>query len=412
MQSLHLFQNHKERFYFLFVVFFISVFNLSLEYNNFFNFTKNEVYNTDVKVINIYHKNSYDVLKLQNDDITFFTSIDKNSDIKQLDNLNIYIITSKINFYRYLKGFYTKSFGITKLKDKKTLQKSLYNYIGSQHKDQTLSSLYSALFLAIPVQSDLRDIFSTYGISHLIAISGFHLGVLSVVFYFLLNLIYKPIHQRYIPYRNKRFDIMVVVGFLLFLYMYLVQTPPSLLRAFVMFIFGFYLLRQNIKLVSFETLFIVVVTIVSLFPKLLFSLSLWFSVAGVFYIFLFLKYFSTVNRYLQLIFFNFWIYLAINPIVHHFFDTTSLIQLVSPILTILFTLFYPITLVLHIFGIGWVFDSALSFFINLDFNTTQAQTPLWLFVLYLLLSFGSIFSKKTFFVLNIFLICINITFLV
>ncbi len=315
-------------------------------------------------------------------------------------------MTNNINFYQYLKGFYAKSFNISILKTS-TNKIATYNFIEKQHPNKSIASFYNALFLATPVDKNIREMCSYFGVSHLVAISGFHLGVMSLVLYFILHLLYNNIHQKYFPYRNKRFDIMLVVTIILFIYLLFVNLVPSLLRAFVMFVFALFLLRNNIKLLSFETLFIIVLFIIALFPKLLFSLSLWFSVAGVFYIFLFLHYFKNSNKYLQFIVFNFWIYLAMNPIVHYFFPTTTIEQLFSPIFTLLFTIFYPLVALLHIFQIGNLLDSAIIYLMNYHITPIETHTPLIFFLLYIITSLLSIFYKYLFFFLNILFLLFN-----
>jgi competence protein ComEC len=320
----------------------------------------------------------------------------------------MFVVTQKINFHSYLKGFYTKSFNITKLENLTSKKEYIYNTIASQHSSKSITSLYSALYLATPLNSQIRELASNLGISHLIAISGFHLGLMSLVLYFIIHLLYSKIHKVFVPYRNKRFDIMIIVTIILFAYLLFLDFPASLLRAFVMFVFALFLLRSNIKLISFETLFIISIFIIALFPKLLFSLSLWFSIAGVFYIFLFLKYFNNIHKYLQFFMFNFWIFLAINPIVHYFFPTTTIEQLYSPILTILFSLFYPVSVLLHFLNLGGILDGLLQYLIHVDIKSIEVYTPLWVFVTYLLISFFSIFNKKFFIVLNIYLILYNV----
>jgi competence protein ComEC len=401
MEDLPLFQNKKERFYFLFFILVIFTFNIFLQYKKFQEFKYEEVFQTDATIINIYPKQNYQVLKIQTDNLVCFTSTSNTIRYKKFQNINLYLLTKKISFLEYLKGFYTKNFNLTTIDTPPSNKHSLISFIQSQHVSQEISSLYSSLFLAVPIDANLRDTFSSYGISHLIAISGFHLGIISFVLYFLLHIIYSSIHQNYFPYRNKRFDLMLIVSIILFGYLVFVNIVPSLLRSFVMFIFGLFLLRNNIKLFSFETLLIIVLIILALFPKLLFSLSLWFSVVGVFYIYLFIQYFKDLNRYFSFILFNFWIYLAINPIVHHFFATTSLEQLYSPILTILFTIFYPLSLFLHLITYGGLLDPILTFGLNFPISSYDKFTPSWFFVLYIVISFLSIISKKLFIVLNI-----------
>ncbi len=401
MESLPLFKNKKERVYFLLIILFLFLFNISILYNNYKSFKQDEIIETKATILNIYNKDKYNILKLKSNNFTFFTSIDKQSTYKKLQNINIYIVTKDINFYDYLKGFYTKSFNINIIENIPLLKNNINNFIYSQHINDDISSLYSALFLAINVNEQIRQLCSNFGISHLVAISGFHLGVISFVLYFLISLLYSPIHQKYFPYRNKRFDLLIVISIILFSYLLFVDLVPSLLRSFVMFIFGLFLLRNNIKILSFETLLIIVLIIIALFPKLLFSISLWFSVAGVFYIYLFLHYFKNLNKYFQFILFNFWIYFAMNPIVHYFFGTTSLEQLYSPIITLIFTLFYPLAAALHILNIGNLLDSLLELLLSYEVQTKEVFTPLWLFISYIIISLFSIFSKKAFVVLNI-----------
>jgi len=404
MEPLSLFQNSFQRLLFFLGVFCFFSFNLFLEYSSYKNFIKEEVIQVDATILNIYEKKTYNVIKLKSKKITFFTSISKEYPLKQLQKLNLYIITQKISFFEYLKGFYTKSFNHNLLSTNSTFKTNLQDIISSNHMDKNISSLYNALFLAINITPALRDFTSNYGIAHLVAISGFHIGVISLILYFIFNIFYSPIHQKYFPYRNKRFDILILVSIFLFGYLILLDFVPSLLRAFVMFIFGIFLLRSNIKLLSFETLLIIVILILALFPKLLFSLSLWFSVAGVFYIFLFLQYFQKLNKYFQLLFFNLWIYLAINPIVHYFFPQTSYEQLYSPLLTIAFAIFYPLVAFLHLVGFGNLFDTFLLSWVSMEVISFEKVTTFWFFIFYLIISFLSIVEKRAFIALNILMI--------
>ena len=408
MEVLPLFKNNKEKKYFFFVVFLVFTFNLYLNFINYQNFKDEEVFKTDATILNIYKKENYQVLKLKTKNFICFTSANLVTSYKKLQEINLYLITKDISYYQFLNRFYTKNFNLKILPLKNSVKQNIYNKIDAQHINKDLSSTFLALFLAVPIENNVRNICANLGISHLIAISGFHLGIISLVLYYILNLIYKPLHQKYLPYRNKKFDLTLMIIVILFGYLMLTDLVPSLLRAFTMFIFGIFLLRNNIKLLSFETLLIVVLLIIALFPKLLFSLSLWFSVLGVFYIFLFIKYFKNLNRYIQFIIFNFWIYLAINPIIHYFFGTTAYEQLYSPILTILFTVFYPLTAFLHLIGYGGIFDDIITQGINMEIKSYELFTPVWFFIIYLLISFYAIISKKGFILLNIFFILYNL----
>lgn len=403
MEPLYLVQSKKEWFYlFLSLSFFIFL-SFLFEYSKYKDFQSNEIYFSDFEIQNIYPKENYTILKIKTDNFTCFTQYKGDLLFAKKDNITLYVDTRKISFLEYIQGFYTHSFGIEQT-NKPILQQKQIEYIDKQHNTPYISSIFKGLFLAIPLDKDLQEYNSSLGISHLFAISGFHLGIIVGFFYFLLNTIYKPIHQQFFPYRNKRYDILLSITLILLFYLYYIGFVPSFLRSFVMFIFGLYLLRSNIKIFSYTTLLLVIFFILILFPKLLFSLSFWFSISGVFYIYLYIQYFKNLNKFISIIFFNLWIFLAMNPIVHYFFDTTSLYQFFSPILTLLFIIFYPLMLILHILGIGGIFDQYLLIFFSFDIDIKNIATPLSFFVAYIILSLGAIFNRYIFYLLNIALV--------
>jgi competence protein ComEC len=137
-------------------------------------------------------------------------------------------------------------------------------------------------------------------------------------------------------------------------------------------------------------------------------LSLWLSIFGVFYIFLFIQYFSNLNKIISFILFNVWIFLSINPIVHYFFGIVSLSQLYSPLFTIGFVVFYPIELFLHLINMGGLLDNFIEMWLSIKPFSKEVFTPIWFFGSYILLSLFSIVSKKIFILFNIIMICFNL----
>lgn len=395
---------HQNIILFLLLILFIFTINISIEYSKYKELIYEEVYETKVEIVNIYKKKKVNILRLKNKNFEFFTSVNKDLKFHKLDVIQIAFLTNKISFISYLKGFYAKKIYIDKLTKNSNLKDLISKKINSNHIDSKISEVFNALFLAIPVSSQLRDVFSNYGITHLIALSGFHLSVLSFLIYWIIFFPYDFVHKRYFPYRNKKFDLILISLTFLFMYLLLTNIVPSLLRAFVMLSLGIFLLRSNIKLISFTNLLFTFLLIVAFFPKYIFSISLWFSMSGVFYIFLYIKYFSEIkSMIIKLLLFNFWIYFAMNPIVHYFFPNTTYEQLYSPFITILFTFFYPIELFLHLFGFAGIFDSYLKIFLEKEFIMFDVTTHLFIFILYISLSFLSIKSKKSFILLNILL---------
>ncbi len=392
----------------LLVLIIILLINISIEYSKYQELIDDEVYETKVKVLNIYPKKDYNILRLSASNFDFFTNIDKSESVEKLDILNILILSKNISFLDYLKGFYAKSIIFKKIEKQSSFKDEIIKKIDSNHEDNITKELFQALFLAIPISKELRDICTNYGISHLIALSGFHLGVLSFVIYWIFYFPYTYLHKKYFLYRNKKYDLLLISISFLFFYLILTNVVPSLLRAFVMFVFAIFLLRYNIKLFSYTTLFIVFLIVISLFPKYFFSLGFWFSIIAVFYIFLFLQYFSKLNKYLQIVLFNLWMFLIFNPIVHFYFPQTSYEQFLSPLITILFTFFYPFEIFAHIFDFAIYFDGFIKKFLYWDMYVYNVETPFYFFIVYLMFSLASIFYKKAFWVLNILMIIFNL----
>jgi competence protein ComEC len=394
----------------LLIIIFLSIFliNISIEYKKYQELIDEEVYETNVEVLNVYEKPNYNILRLRSNNFDFFTNIDKSKIVEKSDVLNILITTRNLSFLDYLKGFYTKNIYFDKLEKKSSFKDKIIKKIDSNHKDKIVQELFQALFLAIPISKELRTICTNYGISHLIALSGFHLGVLSFVIYWIFYFPYSFLHSKYFSYRNKKYDLLLLSIFFLFTYLLLTDIVPSLLRSFVMFVLGIFLLRSNIKIFSFMTLFFTFLIVVSLFPKYLFSLGFWFSIIAVFYIFLFIEYFKNLNKYIQIFIFNFWIFLIFNPIVHFYFPQTSYEQFLSPIITILFTIFYPVEIFAHIFDLAIYFDYFIKSFLFHEMYVYEVKTPFYFFIFYLIVSFTSIFYKKAFWLLNILMLLFNL----
>ncbi|MCT7634280.1 ComEC/Rec2 family competence protein [Aliarcobacter butzleri] len=392
----------------IFILFFALLINILLEYGKYLEFIDEEVFETKVEVLNIYQKDDFDILKLKTSNFEFFTSIPKNQEIKKFDLLNILIVSRNIDFIDYLKGFYTKTIYFDELQKEQTFKDKIIKNIENNHQDEKIIELFNALFLAVPVSKELRDVITAYGIAHVVALSGFHLVVLSFVIYWILYFPYKFFQDRYFPYRNRKLDILLITTAILFYYLILTDIVPSLLRAFVMFCLGIYLLRSNIKILSYMTLFYTFLIVIAFYPKYIFSIGFWFSIFAVFYIYLFIQYFKNYDKWLLFIFFNIWMFLIFNPIVHYYFPQTSYEQFYSIPITIFFNFFYPAEIFAHIFGFSNYFDEYLKIFIEHKIYVYEVFTPLYFYILYLFVSFLSIWSKKAFIMLNILMIGFNI----
>ena len=384
--------------FFLFVI----LIRLSIEYQAYQNFISKPFYYTHAKVLNAYEKakgnKRYQVLKLRSEDgFTFYTT-NYSKDNFNHKRLRLQIFPNKsISFSDYLGTLYVKS----RIKAQEllplTFKDDLLEKVAKQHKDTSLQSFYNAIFFATPLEKYLREKISMLGVSHLVALSGFHLGILWGLVYGLLLLLYRPLQQRFFPYRHALFDVGIVAMMILGVYLWFVDFPPSLLRSYAMVLVGWIVLLLGMELLSFTFLATIILILVALFPSLVVSLSFGLSVAGVFYIFLLLQYSKGVKTWIiTLIFIPLGIFVLILPVVHTVFAVTSSYQLLSPLLSLLFIPFYPLVMVLHLLGFGSLFDTALLALFSMPQSSTEALFPVWAMLGYVSLSIGAIWSEKLF----------------
>jgi len=401
LSKTELFLSYRHKVLALALLSFLFSISLFSEYRQFKKLTEFDDYITTVWVEKQYRKKDYWVLKHQSiEGFSFYTSSKEN--LKELEGnyLRVRLFTDKIDLFSYLKGFYVPTQMLSHLQGK-VQRYVLMNKLKKLHTPLS-APVYNALFFAGSIPSSLRHQLSALGINHLLAISGFHLGVLSFLLFFILRLVYKPLQGRFFPYRNANRDIALFVLTVLFGYLYFLDFVPSLLRAFAMSVFAYFLYDRGMKIVSFSSLFLVVCFLIALWPKLLFALGFWFSVAGVFYIFLFLHHMKGLKAWQSFIFLHFWVYITMLPVVHYFYGSFSFYQLYSPLLSMLFILFYPLTLLLHLFSAGFVLDPILDYILGLSINVVDLFTNFWLLILYLILSLLSIVHRRFFYLLGLF----------
>lgn len=380
----------------------VILIRLFFEYQAYQNFIGKPFYYTHANVLNTYKKSKgdqhYQVLKLRSTEgLTFYTT-NYSQDHFDHKRLRLQIFPNKnISFVGYLGTFYVKS----RMKGQEvlpvTFKDRLLEKVASQHENTSLGSFYNAIFFATLLEKELREKISMLGVSHLVALSGFHLGILWGLVYGFLLLLYRPFQQHFFPYRHALFDVGAMAMILLGVYLWFVDFPPSLLRSYAMVLVGWMVLLLGLELLSFTFLTTIVLILVALFPSMLVSLSFWLSVAGVFYIFLVLQHSKGFNAWVvTLLFIPLGIFVLMLPVVHTVFPMTSGYQLLSPLLSLLFIPFYPLVMVLHLLGLGTLFDTGLSALFTLPKSSTESLLPLWAIVGYIGISIGAIWSKKLF----------------
>lgn len=369
--------------------------NIFIAWQNFKEFKQtNQIYIRKVLVEQSYikhkKKRTYRVLKLKYKDFTIYTVKKANTDFRQGQLINMSLNITRVDFLNYLKKvFYAPSYNYTVVGEKNLGFKGFFI---NQHKHEWMRELYGGLYFAMPMSKSLRSAIATFGVSHLVAISGYHLGLIFAILFFLLKFIYGYFHKRYFPYRNLSFDLSLIIFALLFGYAYILGFVPSFVRSLVMALFAFFLILKNIKLFSFENLFFCVFLCIALFPRLGLSLGFFFSILGVFYIFLFMHHFRLKNAF-EIVFLNCFVFLGVLLPVHYYYPQAGILQLMSLPLSLLFVIFYPLSFTLHLFYLGDIFDPFLLKWLKYPFKLTNFYTPNLVFYSYLCLSILAIKSR-------------------
>ena len=405
MEKPKLFETTKSFIWTIIFLVVLLLLRLFFEYQSYQNFISKPFYYTYAKVLTSYEKSKnkkhYQVLKLYSKKgLIFYTTTHKKNDFSH-KRLRLQLFPNKsISFKSYLGTFYVKC-RIKKVQTApETFKDTLLAKVGSQHQNSSLQSFYNAIFFAMPITKELRDRISMLGVSHLVALSGFHLGILWGLVYGLLLLLYRPLQQRFFPYRHALFDVGLIAMIFLGSYLWFVDFPPSLVRSYAMVLVGWIVLLLGIELLSFRFLTTIILTLLVLFPSLLVSLGFWLSVAGVFYIFLLLHYVKAFNKWMITLFFiPFGIFILMLPVVHTIFGVITPYQLLSPVLSLLFIPFYPLVMVLHLLGLGDLFDTVLTWLFALPQESEEKLLPLWAMVGYVGISLGAIWHRKLFYLL-------------
>ncbi len=412
MNSVSLFKSQKEFIVVSIILILIIVARvtlLNIDYKKLKSL--NGYYYTDAKIERIYsskYKDSH-LFKLKSQEGFKFFIYSHKSGLKRGDWVRAKLkLKEDTNFWEYLKGFFAYGNILEYIQSQITPKEDIKKIISKQHTNKDISNLYSAIFLAEPLNKTLREKISSLGISHLVALSGFHLGILWLTLYGILYIPYRYAQERFFPWRNRAIDLGLPILAILGIYILFTGSPPALVRSYIMLLVGYILLIFGLELLEFKLLAFITLLILLFEPRLIASTALFLSISGVFYIFLLIKWFKNLPPLiLSVIILPILIFLLMFPVGHYFFANTTLWQLSSPILSILFSIFYPISAILHILNIGYLFDNALEWIFSIPLEPKAIQLNRTVYITYALLSLSSIFNKKLFILTIIFAIAIT-----
>ncbi|MBE0490739.1 MAG: ComEC/Rec2 family competence protein [Sulfurospirillum sp.] len=371
--------------------------SFSKEYFAFLQLKNQGLHKARAVVSSVYEKTSknnksYLIYKLKTDHFSLYTVSWKMRKIAVHTPVIVEFSAEKISFYEYMHGFFANNTQLKMLEE--TPQDPLRTFVKNQHESIVMQELFGALFFAEPTSKTLKIKINQWGISHLVAISGFHLGLLSVLLFFVLKPVYVYFQDRYFPYRHASADLAFIVLLLLGAFVYYIGAIPSVLRAFSMSVLGFIIISSHVKIFSLTNLFLSASIVLIFVPQMLFSIGFLFSIMGVFYIFLFFEHFKKLAKWQIFLLINVWVYILMLPVVHAVFEMFTFFQPFSIVLSMLFTVFYPLSMLAHLFGIGGVIDGYLYAFLNMPMEIFSLHVSAYGLIFYLCCSLFAIRYKS------------------
>ena len=240
------------------------------------------------------------------------------------------------------------------------------------------------------IDDSIKESFKDNGISHLFAISGMHVTLLSVVMLTILNKI-----------KKSNINYVIVILFLVF-YTFLVNFAPSMMRACMMFILLFinkisHLNIKTHKLFIYLTCFFLIYN-----PYYIYNIGFLFSFSITFFLILFGK--NNYNYFINLFMTSLIAFIASIPIlINNFYS----INLLSPFINLIFVPFvsfiiFPLILVTFIIP---VLSPILNLFLKIleylslfiskySFNIILCHIPYYIVILYYVIIFIVLINFK------------------
>ncbi len=360
--------------------------------------------NTDEKIlINYYIKNNENYSNLK---IGSIIKVEGKLDYpKKNTNFNLF------NYKNYLLSekiyFVLTANKITYIKDTDNIffkaKNLLINYINNfKTKDYLYTFILGNTSL---LEQDTKESFQNNGISHLFAVSGMHITLISTLLMYLLKKI------------TKNHDISYIITiFILLFYTFITNFSSSILRAFLLFLLIYINKKFKFNLKTIEIIMLILLILLMYNPFYIYSIGFKFTFIISIILILFSKKINNFKNYFSKLLMTSLIsfFVSLPIVINNFFE----INLISPLLNLIFVPFisiiiFPFSLISlifpfldNIFYIIVKFMENISIYINytLSINIIIGKMNLIMIVIYYLLTLiclNKVLVKKYIYVLPI-----------
>ena len=360
--------------------------------------------NTDEKIlINYYIKSNENYSNLK---IGSIIKVEGKLDYpKKNTNFNLF------NYKNYLLSekiyFVLTANKITYIKDTDNIffkaKNLLINYINNfKTKDYLYTFILGNTSL---LEQDTKESFHNNGISHLFAVSGMHITLISTLLMYLLKKI------------TKNHDISYIITiFILLFYTFITNFSSSILRAFLLFLLIYINKKFKFNLKTIEIIMLILLILLMYNPFYIYSIGFKFTFIISIILILFSKKINNFKNYFSKLLMTSLIsfFISLPIVINNFFE----INLISPLLNLIFVPFisiiiFPFSLISlifpfldNIFYIIVKFMENISIYINntLSINIIIGKMNLIMIVIYYLLTLiclNKVLVKKYIYVLPI-----------
>jgi len=317
-----------------------------------------------------------------------------------LFNYQNYLKSKKINYIFTTKTIeYAKTNSILyKLKNK------IINRINNIN-----NSYLNVFILGINELNDkIYSVYQNDGISHLFAVSGMHISLLTSILIFILNKLIK----------NKTIVFILISIFLVF-YMFLTNFSPSVIRSSLLFIGITFnkIIKLNLK--TLEILLIILNVLLIYNPYYFYNISFLFSFTISIYLIIFSDLFDKFNNcFIKTFLVSLVSFLVSFPIVINNFFTINILSPIVNVISVPFISFiiFPLSLLTFLFPILNnillftlnIFESISIFFSNISLNLDFGYMNIISIIIYYLIITSILVQFKTYktIILILFLIII------
>lgn len=282
----------------------------------------------------------------------------KLQNIKENTNFNLfnykeYMLSKKIKW-----TFKIEKYEIINLKI--PIRYKIKNYI-TKKIEKSKNKDYLKLFILgdNELEEETKTNYQLLGISHLFAISGMHISLLTGILLFLLDKINK----------RKNINIFLISLFLIF-YMFLTNYSPSIIRASLLFILINIKKILKLKIENKDILLIILFSLLIYNPYYVYNLGFVFSFTISCFLIEYNKLLNHKNYIIQLFFTSLLSYIVSIPIMINGFNQINLFSIIFNIIFVPYVsiIVFPITLLSFLFPFLDIIVMFLIFILELIAN--------------------------------------------